>query len=67
LKLTTPPTVPEVAGSIVIVAAFGAAAGCSVAGWDLLQPASTLSERVISVALKKILISLGRKTLVLSV
>jgi hypothetical protein len=37
LRLTTPLIVPAVAGSMEIVAAFGA--GCSAAGWDLLQPA----------------------------
>jgi len=36
-----------------IVAAFGAAAGCSAAGWDLLQPESKISE--ISAEHKKIL------------
>jgi hypothetical protein len=38
-----PLIVPAVAGSIVIVAAFGAASGCSEAGWDLLQPASAIN------------------------
>src|SRR5437868_15544037 len=38
LKLITPLTLPAVAASIVIVAGFGVAAGCSEAGCDLLQP-----------------------------
>lgn len=44
LKLTMPLTVPEVAGSTVIVAALGAAVGCSEAGWELLQPETRISE-----------------------
>jgi len=43
LKFTTPVTVPAVATSIEIVDGFGAAAGCSDAGWDLLQPTRAMN------------------------
>jgi hypothetical protein len=67
LKLTKPLIEPAVVGSTDIVAGLEAVEDASEAGWDLLQPASILNEKVISAVLKKILVPFGRQILALSV